>query len=174
MESHHCRAKTKRRYLDSKLSITKLHELYVESVKQESSDAVVSFQKYQKVFCSIHNLSFFKPRKDQCGQCAAYENMDPLNPNKEEQQVNKTNFEMSSELGQFDGSCLLKFCFLRQTMPHIKSENATVALQEKKTLNWLKKTTNCLWQRSIYSQFCRSHNRQKACFIINVKFAFII
>lgn len=91
MESHYCRSKTKRRYLDGKLSITKLHELFTESVKQNSPDAIVSFQKYQKVFCSIHNLSFFQPRKDQCGQCAAYRSMDPLDENKAVKEV-KQNF----------------------------------------------------------------------------------
>lgn len=77
MESHYCRKTTKRVYLDSSLSIKKMYELYVEEVREREkttndSEKVVSEMTYRRYFCEQYNLSFFKPKKDQCVICDSY------------------------------------------------------------------------------------------------------
>lgn len=77
MESHYCRKSTKREYLDPQLSINKMYELYVEHCKQKAEETkieepVVSQITYRRIFCQNYNLSFFKPKKDQCIMCNNY------------------------------------------------------------------------------------------------------
>jgi len=81
VESHYCRKNSRRKYLDCKLNITKMHEMYLQSVA-EQPDAKISYQMYQKVFCTDYNLSFHKPRKDTCGQCSVYESLATNDPKK--------------------------------------------------------------------------------------------
>uniref|UniRef100_A0A915KUK3 Uncharacterized protein n=1 Tax=Romanomermis culicivorax TaxID=13658 RepID=A0A915KUK3_ROMCU len=79
VESHYCRKKTKRQYLDAKLSIARMYELF----KEKNPDIIVSLQKYQEIFGTQYNLSFYKPRKDQCVQCSVYLNLKDNDPQKE-------------------------------------------------------------------------------------------
>nr|XP_022903935.1 uncharacterized protein LOC111416199 [Onthophagus taurus]XP_022910560.1 uncharacterized protein LOC111421623 [Onthophagus taurus] len=68
MESHYCRRGTTRKYLDSTLSILKMYELYKDLQISNQKD-FVSPITYRRVFCTQYNLSFFKPKKDQCLLC---------------------------------------------------------------------------------------------------------
>lgn len=79
VDSHYCRKKSKRQYLNAKLNVTKMYELF----KDKNPDVKVSMQKYQEIFATQYNLSFFKPRKDQCGQCSVYSNLKESDPEKE-------------------------------------------------------------------------------------------
>lgn len=72
MESHYCRKTSSKRYLDRKLSIVKMYELYMEHCK-ECHTKPVSLNVYRRVFCTSCNLSFHKPKKDQCLLCYTYE-----------------------------------------------------------------------------------------------------
>lgn len=47
-------------------------ELYVQSCKDKGLKSVKE-KKYREIFCSEYNLSFFKPKKDQCSICTLYE-----------------------------------------------------------------------------------------------------
>lgn len=71
--SHYTRQHSARQYLDPTLTIQKMHHLY-EEYCQSRAEAVrpVSSSVYRKVFCTEYNLSFFKPKKDQCDLCAQY------------------------------------------------------------------------------------------------------
>jgi len=71
VESHYCRSTSKRQYLDPNLSISKMYELYVKECN-ETGQKQVSLSLYKKIFCENHNLSFFKPKKDQCLTCEKY------------------------------------------------------------------------------------------------------
>lgn len=77
-ESHYVRKKSKRHYLDSRLSIAKMHELYKELWLEKYYDPQTpqikppSLTTYKRVFCQEYNLSFYKPKKDQCSLCAKY------------------------------------------------------------------------------------------------------
>lgn len=68
VESHYCRKENNRKYLDSKLSIMKMFQLY-EIQCAENNINPVSSAVYRSVFCKEYNLSFFVPRKDQCALC---------------------------------------------------------------------------------------------------------
>ncbi|XP_072402172.1 uncharacterized protein [Diabrotica undecimpunctata] len=71
MESHYCRKSTNRLYLDSRLSISKMYEPY-SSFCLENNFKAVTMHVYRKIFGTQYNLSFFKPRKDQCQMCDRY------------------------------------------------------------------------------------------------------
>lgn len=71
MASHYCRASTKREYLDANLSISKMYALYAENCKNKNKE-YASQITYRRIFCNNFNLSFFKPKKDQCLTCANY------------------------------------------------------------------------------------------------------
>jgi len=81
MESHYCRATSKRKYLDSTLSISKMYELYIQDCKEKRLDhkyfvSCTVSEKYRKIFCEEYNLSFYKPKKDQCFLCEKFKNSD--------------------------------------------------------------------------------------------------
>lgn len=70
IESHYTRKSTKRLYLDEKLSISKMYELFVEKfILEYPGNMVPSLSVYRNIFCTSYNLSFFKPKKDQCASC---------------------------------------------------------------------------------------------------------
>lgn len=68
VEAHYCRSTTKRRYLESNLSISKMYDLY-----KESTEAPVLKSMYSKIFNEEFNLSFHKPKKDKCDLCSEWE-----------------------------------------------------------------------------------------------------
>lgn len=76
--AHYVRKSSKRRYLDSNLSIRKMHALYLTYCKSHKNKPVkASFYRY--VFCTQYNLSFHKPKKDQCTACTRYNLTDKKN-----------------------------------------------------------------------------------------------
>lgn len=68
VESHYCRADSRKEYLESGLTITKMYELYSKKMDEENLPAVKS-SFYRNVFCEQFNLSFHKPKKDRCEIC---------------------------------------------------------------------------------------------------------
>lgn len=67
VESHYCRAKTGRQYLEPNLNITKMYELY----KDMTSDPVKeTFYRY--IFCTKFDIAFHVPKSDRCGACEKY------------------------------------------------------------------------------------------------------
>ena len=80
--SHYCRKTTSIQYLSPELSITKMHRLYVETCKEKD---IVPENKdvYSETFHSLDvKLAFHKPKKDQCDDCVAFDNIS--NPTTEE------------------------------------------------------------------------------------------
>lgn len=73
MESHYCRKSSQRKYLDPSLSIAKMYELYVEECSR-GNEKYVSEITYRRIFGTNYNLSFFKPKKDQCAFCEKFKN----------------------------------------------------------------------------------------------------
>lgn len=72
IESHYKRKSTSRHYLAPELTVAKMYEMY-EMYKTENADRknVASYEKYFKIFKTL-NLSFFVPKKDQCGLCVTF------------------------------------------------------------------------------------------------------
>ena len=72
VSSHYTRKDTQRKYLDSGLSIRKVYQLYQDKCGQLQKRCC-SFNIYRQVFCEEFNLSFHKPKKDQCSICTLYD-----------------------------------------------------------------------------------------------------
>uniref|UniRef100_A0A6P7F5F0 Uncharacterized protein LOC114326508 n=1 Tax=Diabrotica virgifera virgifera TaxID=50390 RepID=A0A6P7F5F0_DIAVI len=78
MESHYVRKSTKKLYLESRLSIYKMYNLYKNDFcKNNNLDNPVSEKTYRIIFCNNYNYSFFKPKKDLCSTCTKYEQASP-------------------------------------------------------------------------------------------------
>lgn len=73
VESHYVRKNSKKLYLDSSLSIARMFKLYVEwfdSAKYK--DAAKTERQYRDIVNENFNLSFFRPKKDQCDVCQIF------------------------------------------------------------------------------------------------------
>ena len=68
IESHYCRADTKREYLDPSLNIRQLHRLYQTKCETEGKSCVKE-PIYRKIFNENFNLGFHVPSKDTCDLC---------------------------------------------------------------------------------------------------------
>ena len=73
VESHYCRASSSRQYLEAGLSLSQMYRLYVDETAM-TGEKTVQEHMYRKIFNENFNLSFFKPKKDQCDTCFAYGN----------------------------------------------------------------------------------------------------
>lgn len=74
VESHYCRKNSKRMYLDPTLSIKKMYSLYLQQCENDKSKPVSEIT-YRRIFGKNYNLSFFKPKKDQCLICENNKNI---------------------------------------------------------------------------------------------------
>ncbi|GFN78538.1 hypothetical protein PoB_000504400 [Plakobranchus ocellatus] len=63
IDSHYCRARTNKKYLDASLSVAKMYRLCEEAYKRHEE---ASLDKYRRIFDDEFNLAFHKPKKDQC------------------------------------------------------------------------------------------------------------
>ncbi|XP_076087808.1 uncharacterized protein LOC143058197 [Mytilus galloprovincialis] len=74
VESHYTRKDTNRKYLDSDLTIRKMYDLYKAECHDQQKRCVKE-HVYRNIFCSEYNMSFHKPKKDQCLICHNYNTM---------------------------------------------------------------------------------------------------
>lgn len=74
--SHYCRADSSRKYLDEHLSVSQMFRLYIGSRNINDKDTA-SVRQYRDIFNSCFNLSFFKPKKDQCAVCCEWDGLNP-------------------------------------------------------------------------------------------------
>lgn len=73
LESHYCRKKSRRQYLDSNLTLAKMYELYKDQLKS-TGEIPASLFVYKQIFGTKFNLSFFRPKKDLCMTCTRFNN----------------------------------------------------------------------------------------------------
>lgn len=84
VDSHYCRASTQKQYLDQRLSVPKMYDLYLESDLIKSADhQPAKLHMYRKIFDEEFNYGFFKPRKDRCDTCEAFKMS--IHPSEEQQ-----------------------------------------------------------------------------------------
>lgn len=67
IESHYCRADSRKKYLERDLNIQRMYDLYKTGVEKP-----VKFHLYKSIFNNEFNISFFKPKKDLCDKCEAF------------------------------------------------------------------------------------------------------
>lgn len=70
VESHYCRSRTNREYLDGSLNISLMYELY-KAKCLETGKQFAKKHHYYSVF-NTFNISFHQPKKDQCSLCTNY------------------------------------------------------------------------------------------------------
>lgn len=73
--SHYIRKDSNKMYLEEGLSIQKMYRLYLEYAKDNTISTVATSRQYRDIFNEEFNISFFKPKKDQCDVCCAYNNL---------------------------------------------------------------------------------------------------
>lgn len=73
IESHYCRADTKRVYIDGGKTVKDLHRDYVSECDARGLPSA-NYLMYYLVFTNEYNISFFQPKKDQCEDCTSYSN----------------------------------------------------------------------------------------------------
>ncbi|CAG9766085.1 unnamed protein product [Ceutorhynchus assimilis] len=69
VESHYCRKDSSREYLHGDLSLRKMYDMFIEEL--QSTESKPSFSLYRFIFKKM-NLSFHRPKNDQCGTCRVY------------------------------------------------------------------------------------------------------
>ena len=63
VNSHYCRAKTNKQYVESHLNQLKMYDLYVENCRKENKDPI-SLSYYRNVFNTDFNTGFHMPKSD--------------------------------------------------------------------------------------------------------------
>lgn len=71
MESHYARKQSTKEYLSLELNIKKMWQLYKTECEKKDIP-YVTLSMYRTIFCECYNLSFYKPKKDQCSLCTLY------------------------------------------------------------------------------------------------------
>ena len=94
VESHYCRKRTSRKYLDSDLNVSKMYLLYINLCEQVNRHPV-KIHVYRTIFNTNYNYSFHKPKKDMCSLCDSFKkasdtDQDKLRVEFDAHQVRKT------------------------------------------------------------------------------------
>lgn len=87
VQSHYCRADTQKRYLDENLSVAKMYRMYLMDGEEGAPKA--SERNYRDIFNTCFNLSFFKPKKDQCSLCTGFDAPNAVNSQEKIMEYNK-------------------------------------------------------------------------------------
>lgn len=121
IESHYCRASTSREYIEGGLSIAQLHRDYITKCRLENVPHA-DYQIYYNIFTKEYNISFWSPKKDQCEDCAAYNNAEDKEPLKikyyshlEEKDLVRKEKELDKE--NANEKCIIAVYDLQAVMP---------------------------------------------------------
>lgn len=114
VESHYCRAHTKRSYLGAHLNVAKMYELYLEKC-QESGVIPVKKSMYYRIFATEFNLGFHIPKTDRCDICESY------------RMAKKEDILTEEEKGDYEHHQVLK-THMREARKVEKEENANPVL----------------------------------------------
>ena len=115
VDSHYCRAKTNKKYLEAGLMIEKMYDLYKQTYEKEKNTYVKS-SYYRYIFNTSFNINFHVPKTDRCEKC-------------EEVRIKKTEkIPMTDE----------------EKQQHEKLLAEKIAMQEEKKKDKLLNNTKCL------------------------------
>nr|CAI5847710.1 unnamed protein product [Callosobruchus analis] len=87
VESHYCRARTSKRYLEQGLTIAKMYRLYKSWTDENSITSIGTERQYREIFNREYNISFWVPKKDMCDTCYKYNNNPEKNNSQEQEQM---------------------------------------------------------------------------------------
>ena len=68
VDSHYCRAKTNKKYLEAELTIEEMYNLYKQTCEKEKNTYVKSLY-YRYIFNTSFNINFHVPKTDRCEKC---------------------------------------------------------------------------------------------------------
>lgn len=94
IESHYCRSRTKKEYLEGGLNLSMMYRLYEEENKAKGLNYVKK-HLYESIFNTKFNISFFKPKKDLCVKCEEYKLLSDEEKMEKEDQHKKHREEVS-------------------------------------------------------------------------------
>jgi len=72
VSSHYCRASSSKQYLESRLSLAKMYDLYLNYCQSKNITPVKS-NIYRSIFNTEFNLEFHTPKKDRCDVCEQFD-----------------------------------------------------------------------------------------------------
>lgn len=78
VETHYCRGRTEKKYLPSELNLTKLYNLYMESIKENpplppDSGISIKLSYFRYIVQTKFNISFKMPQQDVCSTCLQFQ-----------------------------------------------------------------------------------------------------
>ncbi|GFN91926.1 DNA repair protein rhp54 [Plakobranchus ocellatus] len=139
VDSHYCRKESSREFLDQSLSISEMYRLYVERCKRDGNADIVSSDKYNRIFTENFNLSFFRPKKDRCDECVAFENI--VAPNEDQKRTYAKHLKSEEKAREMKTEAKEKskrdrefgaMCFdMQQLLPCPKSNSSTFYYKRK-------------------------------------------
>lgn len=97
VDSHYCRANSSRKFLESKLNITIMYDLYLES-EFVINNQPVKLHKYREIFNTAFNYGFYIPRKDRCDACEKFQMTTDPSPAEKEGFDTHTGFKVAAKL----------------------------------------------------------------------------
>ncbi|CAH1171175.1 unnamed protein product [Phaedon cochleariae] len=73
VNSHYCRSRTNKEYLEGSLNIRIMYRLYIQQCEDSGKD-YAKYGTYAHIFNTETNIAFHVPKKDQCYLCENYKN----------------------------------------------------------------------------------------------------
>ena len=124
-EGHYVRQSSEKKYLDENLNISKMFRMYQEWC-DENGYPKGKYYRYNEIFNQEFNISFFTPKKDQCGLCEKYKVADDVQKQDmrtiyEEHQQNKESVRVKKKADKREAVANEKMCCavfdLQQQLP---------------------------------------------------------
>ncbi|CAG9828166.1 unnamed protein product [Diabrotica balteata] len=89
IESHYCKRDSTKNYLNADLNISIMYRLYQDFCTSNSLSPLSKFV-YQSIFHDFEpTLAFYRPKKDQCSVCNAFNQTKEKDPLREEYEKHK-------------------------------------------------------------------------------------
>lgn len=99
IESHYIRKNSSKKYLCGDLTVSEMFRLYESWVREKKGVDFVPATKrlYRNIFKNQFNIGFFIPKKDRCGECESFKNLD-INRNSGEYKIHVDNAKASQDM----------------------------------------------------------------------------
>ena len=141
IDSHYCRAKTSKKYLEPSLNISKMYDLYKKKCLRNGDEPVKeSFYRY--TFNNEYNIDFHKPKTDRCDFCELFKvkadnniehSQDDISANEEHLKEKKAMREEKKK-DKEDGSILLVIFDLENVVTLPKADVSSFFYKRKLTV----------------------------------------